>query len=275
MPFLSLTSWSLHRNLGPLRMTRWDAETKRHVTEELPQPETLSLLDLPAAAAAKGFQALEICHFHFPSTEPDYLIRLRKAFQEAGILFYSLLIDYGDITSSDESRRSADIRFIESWIDVAAQAGAERVRIIAGNANPDDREAMSRSVEALNHLAGYAGSKGVRVVTENFHKFASTAENCLQLLKACEDRIGLTADYGNFALPGKYDALAAVLPRAESVHAKAHYDDNGFPDTDEFRRCLDLAREARYEGPFTLVYDGPGDQWAGIERIRKIAEDYL
>ena len=44
----------------------------------------LMLLELPAQIAQRGIYALEICHFHLPSTTPAYLAELRQACQAAG-----------------------------------------------------------------------------------------------------------------------------------------------------------------------------------------------
>src|SRR6188472_3960418 len=107
MSYLSVSSYSLHRLLGPLRWTVWDDIEKKHVIESEPQPDIIDLLDLPGILATKGFKALEICHFHFPSTETDYLQKLKGSFEKANITFYTLLLDYGDISSEDEIRRQA------------------------------------------------------------------------------------------------------------------------------------------------------------------------
>lgn len=113
MPYLSLTSWSLHRSLGPLRMTQWDEGAQTHIMEEVPQPDLIQLLDLPRLAKARGIQALDICHFHFPSTSSEYLASLRQAFVDHGVEFYTLLVDYGDISTANAVRHQADIGFIE------------------------------------------------------------------------------------------------------------------------------------------------------------------
>lgn len=274
MPFLSLTSWSLHRNLGPLRWTRWHDTTRTQITEAQDQPELLALLELPAVLAEKGFSSLEVCHFHFPETNEAYLLALKGAFTEAGLRFYTLLLEYGDISSSDEFRRQSDIAWIKGWIDVAALAGAERVRIIAGEADPSDKDALARSIEALRELGQYGLDHGVRVVTENFKSLSSTGYNCLAIIKGCGDVIGFTSDFGNFKGEQKFDELVQTIPHSESIHAKAQTNAEGIPDETEFIRCLNIAKQAGYEGPLTLVYDGPGDMWEGIERVKKLAEPY-
>ncbi|MCQ6560105.1 hypothetical protein [Paenibacillus mendelii] len=112
-------------------------------------------------------------------------------------------------------------------------------------------------------------------MTENFHPLASTADNCLALLDRCGDRLGFTSDFGNFKGPDKYESLSRTVPASESIHAKAVTDTAGMPDGDEFVRCLEIVKLAGYEGPITLVYDGPGDMWEGIERVRALAAPYL
>lgn len=275
MPFLSLTSWSLHRLLGPLRWTRWDESTRTQITVAQEQPELLTLLELPATLANKGFASAEVCHFHFPETSEEYLGALKESFQSANLRFYTLLLEYGDVSSADEDRRTSDIAWIKGWIDIAALAGAERVRVIAGDAEPSDVQALVRSADALRELGEYASSRGVRVVTENFHSLTSVADNCLALLQQCEDALGFTSDYGNFKGSDKFEALAQTIPFSESIHAKAQTDAEGFPDADEFIRCMEIAKQAGYEGPITVVYDGPGDMWEGIERVRKLVAPYI
>ncbi|OXM82792.1 sugar phosphate isomerase/epimerase family protein [Paenibacillus rigui] len=275
MSYLSVSTWSLHRLLGPLRWTEWDAEQEIHIIREQAQPQVLTLLELPAEAARRGFQALEVCHFHFPSLEPAYLEALRAAFAEAGISFDTLLLDYGNLTSEDMKRRSADLELIRSWIDAASLAGAKQIRIIAGEAVPTDDEAIRLSAETLGGLSDYAGPKGVRVITENFRSLTSTGASCIRLLELSDECVGMITDFGNFKEPSKYDEFLLTLPHSVTVHAKAHYDENGYPDEAEFIRCLDTLRTADYNGAVALIYDGPGDMWEGLERIRRIVSPYL
>ncbi|ASS66033.1 MULTISPECIES: TIM barrel protein [unclassified Paenibacillus] len=274
MSYLSVSTWSLHRLLGPLRWTIWDQEDGIQRTALEPQPEELTLLELPAAAAARGFQALEVCHFHFPSREPDYLVELRAAFRNAGIAFDTLLLDYGDLTSPDVRRVEADERYISSWIDAAALAGAKKVRVIAGEAMPTDEDALARSAASLDRLSAYAQECGVRIVTENFKPLTSTGPSCLKLMGRTERPLAMITDFGNFKGAAKYEELAMTLPRSLSVHAKAEFDEHGIPDEQELRLCLEAVRNSGYDGSYVIIYDGPGDMWAGIERVRRIVEPY-
>lgn len=275
MSYLSVSTWSLHRLLGPLRWTYWEEESRQHKTAVQEQPEELTLLELPAEAARRGYRAVEICHFHFPSTEQEYLSRLREAFASAAVSFDTLLLDYGDLTSADETRRRADAELAKRWISFAAEAGAKRIRIIAGEAEPDDEAAIGLSARELNELGRFADALGVRVVTENFKALTSTGRSCEKLLGRLDPGIGMITDFGNFEPPSKYGEFGLILPRSASVHVKPIYDENGVPDEEELLRCLDAVKASGYDGPAVLIYDGPGDMWEGLERVRAIVEPYL
>lgn len=103
----------------------------------------------------------------------------------------------------------------------------------------------------------------------------STADNCLALLDDCGNQLGLTTDFGNFKGPTKLQELSRTIARSESIHAKAQQDEQGNLDDAEFISCMELVKEHRYEGPITIVYDGPGDMWDGINRVRKLVTPYL
>ncbi|MDG0791358.1 sugar phosphate isomerase/epimerase [Cohnella ginsengisoli] len=275
MSYLSLSTWSLHRLLGPLRWTAWDAEGERHIVNEQEQPENLTLLQLPAEAAKRGYAALEICHFHFPSTEPDYLNRLREAFQATGVRFDTLLLDYGDLTLNDSIRLTADLALIRAWIDAASLAGAKQIRIVAGERDGSDKTALAQSARHLRDLAAYANGKNVNVVTENFKALTATGEHCRELVTLTEPEVQWITDFGNFSGARKYEELEMILTHSVSVHAKAQYDDRGWPDRAEFERCLDRAIGSGFNGAYVLIYDGPGDMWEGLERIKTIVETRL
>ncbi|CAM4201088.1 sugar phosphate isomerase/epimerase [Paenibacillus alkaliterrae] len=275
MSYLSVSTWSLHRILGPLRWTVWDADSCTHQTRVQEQPQQLTLLELPAAAASRGYKAIEVCHFHFPATEASYLEQLRQSFLAADVSFDTLLLDYGDLTNTDVTRRTADISLIREWIDAASLCGAKQIRIIAGEASPTDEAAIQQAASALSELAQYAAPKDVRVVTENFKPLTSTAESSLKLLAGAGDRVGFITDFGNYHGPDKMAEIAATTPLSVSIHAKPNYVDAGIPDAESFNSYLKQVQETGYNGSYVLIYDGPGDMWQGLDRIKAIVEPYL
>lgn len=268
---LAVSTWSLHRALGKPPFTGPDTPGSQLATPTL--APAFSLLELPAKIAAEGIHTLEICHFHIPSRDPAYLKQLRTAIEKAEVELWEVLIDAGDVTDTPHAAR--DIAWIEGWIDVAGQLGATRARVIAGRAKPS-QAALQQSQQALQRLAAYAQARNVRLMTENFHDLTSTPEAVLTLLDGLEGQVGLLADFGNWKGPNKYADLAQIFPRAESYHAKCHFSAPQVMDRDDYARCLELTRAAGTVGPYSLIYDGPGnDEFTGLRLEREMVSAYL
>lgn len=275
MAYLSVSTWSLHRLLGPLRWTYWDDAAKTQETRIESQPQEIELLDLPAEAAKRGYRALEICHFHFPSTDAEFLRQLKSSFDRADMLFDTLLLDYGDLTSPDEARRAADATWMKRWIGIAAACGARRIRIIAGEADASDEAALRRSAQALAELAEYGRQAGIQVVSENFKALTIRAVNGVELVNFSQGKLGYITDFGNYHGDGKFDEIAMTAPLSQSVHVKAKDNSDGTPDASELRRCLEAVRQSGFDGAYVLIYDGPGDMWQGLDRLKPIVEPFI
>lgn len=232
----AVSSWSLHRTLTA----------------------GLSLLDLPGELARRGFDTVQLCHFHLSSREPDYLDELRSALGSAGVSLDCLLVDDGDLTGDDAAAAES---WIAGWLGVAERLGARRARVIAGRSAPSP-DTLEASAAALLRLAR---GHSVRVVTENWHELLPDAASVRELFALVGDEVGFLVDLGNWTGPDKYDQLAAVAARAETCHAKAHSHADGL-DVEDYRRSLTVLRDAGFTGPLALVYDGPDpDEWAGLD----------
>jgi sugar phosphate isomerase/epimerase len=264
---LSVSTWSLHRTLGrPAAYGPGDSVPAA-------AQEGVSLLELPALLDSFGIHTLEICHFHLPSRDRGYLREVRGAMLDAGVEPFTLLVDGGDIT--DAAHGARDLEWILGWLDDAAELGMARVRVIAGKAQPSP-EALAASIRGLSHLAKRAGELALRLTTENWLALMASPTQVFHVLDALDGQLGLCVDFGNWRHTEKYRDLAALMPRAESFHAKCHFGQDGTMEREDFVHCLELAREAPHAGPYTLIYDGPNaDEWAGLDAERTVVEPYL
>ncbi len=271
---LAVSTWSLHRDLGPMYPGVALEPASR---PDLSYGEgAITLLEAPATVAAMGIHNLEVCHFHFPRVDSEYLAEFRRQLQSAGVRFLTLLIDTGDITAPEPETREQHLAHIRRWIEIAAEAGAKQVRVIAGDAEPDpEGVCMRRSIEGLRALEEFARSLGVGVITENWHALAMSPDVLLTVLDGLEGRVGLCGDFGNYSGPTKYEDLAAILPRAITIHAKADFPRAGEIDMDDFCRCLDLSREAGFEGHYVLIFDGPGEEQPSLRQMAEVVQPYL
>lgn len=251
-PRLGVSTWSLHKSL----------------TVGTP------LLDIPAQVAAHGLSKLEVCHFHFPETSPAYLRQFRAALESAGVEFYTLLIDEGDLTHPDPTERARTLALMTHWLEVAAACGAGRVRVIAGDA-PPSAEALALSVQGLTEVVRRAEAYGLRIVVENWHPLLEHPAEVLALLAQMPGKLGLKLDFANWNAPRKYDDLVRIAPLAECTHAKAHFAAPGKMDRDDFTRCLNICREAGFTGPHILIFSDPGDEWQSLDMMREAVLPFL
>lgn len=220
----------------------------------------------------RGYERVEICHFHLASQEPAYLREMGVLFRKSGVIIQTLLIDDGDITNS--ATRENDLRWISSWIESAAHLGAENARVIAGKSPPLE-QALKYSVDGLRHCAGLGARLGVRVVTENWFETLSTPAAVDHVLDAVGPTLGFLADTGNWHGPTKYDDLHSIFARAELCHAKTSFAAGQVLDEADNSRWLDAAKQANYAGPYTLIFADEGDEWKGLDIERNFIAKHL
>jgi sugar phosphate isomerase/epimerase len=271
-PVLAVSSWSVHRALG-IKYPNAPANDVVAPAAETWGPSEITLMELPEAVARMGIDRLHICHFHLAGRDPVYIGEIRAAIGDAGVSLETLLIDDGDIAHPRERRR--DIDWISRWIGAAAALGAKRARVIGGKQKPSP-EAIDLAVDGLGELARRGKAEGVRVITENWLDLLAGPREVTEVLDRLDGEVGLLADFGNWKGPRKYADLAAIIDRAEDSHAKAHFPRVGEMDVDDFGRCLTVADQAGYDGPYTLIYEGPdADEWEALAMERDFVRDHF
>lgn len=269
MPSLSISTWSLHRQLG----RAWYVPSENGLENRNQGTDGVPLMEIPKMVARHGIHQLEVCHFHFPSIADDYLEAFRDQLSEHGVAFYTLLIDTGDITHPDPVQRENELELIKKWIDVAGVCGARYARVVAGEAEANS-ETIALSAQNLGMLADYAEKKGVLVATENFKKLTQRADTVQEILDRCEKNVGLCTDFGNFKGQDKYSDLAAVMPRATTIHAKGNYV-GGQLDRVDFKKCMQTVMENKFDGPCVLIFSDDGEEWPYLESLKEEVLTYF
>lgn len=247
---IGVSSWAVHDELGAPPFFGIEAGAQIPPFS-LPQG-ALPLLGWPAEIKKRGFSCLHLCHFHLPTRDADYLAELRAAIDQSGLQLHALLVDEGDVTHPQTGRRDQD--WIAGWFPVAAQLGAQNVRVIAGKTA--DEEALNRSVAALGGLARQAEIEGVSLLTENWFGVLDSPDAVRELMARTDEKIELLLDFGNWDGPEKYEKLAQIAPLAQSCHAKANFGASGELDESDYRKCLNLPFPKSFRGPFILVNGG-------------------
>lgn len=266
LAYKAVSTWSLHRTLGNFSAPGSAVDGGKVVGP--PELESgLTLLELIPELAAREFNTLQIVHFHLESTDDAYLATVKTALAENNINLDMLLIDAGDLTAPYIEEQLA---WYHRWLDVAEKLGADRARLCVGRSEPT----QDLLVASGTHLATLAEAHpAVQVVTENWMEMTPDAATLLTALNAAGPIVGLLVDLGNWSAPEKYEELAKIADRGIASHAKCSFNENG-PDEDDFRRSLKILKNAGFDGPLALIYDGPSDdEWTALETEWAIVQD--
>ncbi|MGB8817237.1 MAG: sugar phosphate isomerase/epimerase [Rhizobiaceae bacterium] len=268
MPEIAVSTWSLHRLLG-ITYANGPGVTPTGKADLTFGRGELTLEDLPAELARRGYNRVEICHFNLASQDASYLSSVRTAFEASGVVIQTLLIDDGDIT--DPAARERDSAWIASWIESAALLGAQNARVIAGKARASP-DTIAMAVNGLKAMTELGKSCGVRIVTENWFDTLSAPDAVHRILDGVGPDLGFLADTGNWRGPEKYADLESIFGRAELCHAKADFGHGLAIDAEDYRKSINAAIVAGYSGPFALIFDGDGNEWAGLAAERAFLE---
>jgi len=284
MSYAAVSSFSLHRQLGPLYLERRDEEGALQPVV-FPFPQEHSIEEFGELAKTRlGVKAIELCQLQFADASPQRITALRAMLDEAGTKVLTVPIDIGDLTTESDVYRADDVARIEKWFEIAHLLGAKYVRVNAGAPIGGAGQVSRGAVVALKELSDRAKALGMELLVENHGGASSDPDFMLQLLEDVgHDRLGLLLDLGNFEplisishgrfagkeLPtigidvsGVYENIERLAPVASLVHAKAiDPAADGTPLVD-LPRALGIVAASGYSGSVSVEWEGQlGDPW--------------
>ncbi len=285
MSYLAVSSFSLHKALGPLRLEmRREDGTLDDLLIDFPRTLTFEEF-IGQARDTVGVKAVELCQLQFDSAVPERIEHLRAALDEAGMRMLTMPIDIGDLGHVNAAWRADDEARIKNWFTIAKQLGASYVRVNAGSpGSVVTQDAWAGLVASLRSLGDAANSMGLRLLVENHGGTSSSPEFLLPLQAAVGlDRLGILLDLGNFDplvgisharftntdvedtgidLEPMYAAIARLAPHATLIHAKSvdpARDGTPLPD---LPRALSIVAASGYTGSISIEWEGRlGDPW--------------
>ncbi|TAK25004.1 MAG: sugar phosphate isomerase/epimerase [Chloroflexota bacterium] len=296
---LAVSTWSLHANLGPIRLSSRDTHGNR-VPWVWEQPKTLDVMDFPAEARRQlGVSRLEICQMHLESQDPAYLDRLTAAVSAAGATIVNVPIDVGNISAADARIRGEDLAEIESWIDAAARIGAGGVRVNTNGPPPMAGEpvgGLDVTIDSYKRLADRCDRHGITLHVENHGGISSDVDKLIQLIESVgPDRLRLCLDVGNYepvisaqsaVFHGEpwphidpsplYDAVTRTAKYTGVLHAKTmKFDEQGNHLGWDVGRALKIVADSGFTGDISIEYGGGVDEWENCRRTRALIERVL
>ena len=265
---LGCSSWSYHT---PIREGRLDQMAWLRLCAEELELDGVELLDL-----------------HFPSTDRDYLRKVKQVCTSLGLTISCASVS-NDFGVTGEGARSRELAKVQSWVEIAAYLGAPVLRVFAGwvpiqayarkegvlakvreavGGRPDPkRELWPATIEQLAACAEFAAERGVVLGIENHNGrgivgSADEVERCLRDVGSPWLRLNLdTGDYGDL------DSIARTLPHAVHVHGKLYdLDADGSDRKQDWPAIARILREGAYRGFVSIEYEGREDAMAAVPR---------
>jgi len=270
---IAISTWSFHNHF----QSTLDEGSKRPA-----QP--LALLDFPEMIADRyKVHSLELVAPHFASFEAAYFEELKGRLTRARSRVVNIPVDIpelfagGGLSDPDGKVRATAVTAVKKWIDVARRIGARSVRCDPGKFNPLD---LAPTVKSYKELAAYGRSHAIYVIIEN-HMGVGTEhpEDLVKLFKEVGGEfIGALPDFGNWGDEvTRLRGLALLFPYARTVcHAKGlEFDAGGNETKFDFKRCVEISKEAKYRGVYSIEFEGPGDAYEGVQKVVNELERFL
>lgn len=230
----------------------------------------MTLHDLLDMAAAWRLDAVEPTSYYFSSEEPEYLHSLKAKAFRLGLDISGTAIRNNFCLPAGE-KREAEIAHVKKWIDHSVEFGAPCIRIFAGNENKDvtDEQALPWVLECTKECCDYAGTRGVFLAIENHGYLTQTAEDVLRIVDGVNHEwLGVNLDTGNFK-SDPYGNLARLAPKAITAQVKVEVrtQDGSGTEPADFKRIVQILRDANYRGYVALEYEGKEDPMEAVPRI--------
>jgi sugar phosphate isomerase/epimerase len=191
----------------------------------------MSVAQWARIGAELGLDAIDLSILFVPDRTLASAARLRRQIEAEGMRV-SMVTTYPDFTHPDRAQRAKELALEQDAIAVAAEVGAELVRVTDGQAHPETglQEGVEWAIEGLTRLVESTSSSGVTLAFENHAKpgvwsytdFSQTPEVFLRIVAGtapCGLRINFDAGNASAFAADPLALLRQVLPRVVSIHA--------------------------------------------------------
>ena len=273
---LSLAQWSLHNAI-------WKRQ--------------LDPYNFTAKAKELGFEGVEFVNQLYPDVMKakdktaalkQFISKLNTAAKTEDIENVLIMIDgEGDLAVPSISERNQAIENHKAWVETAAAMGCHSIRINLFGER-DEIAWKAQAAESMRKLGEFAAPYKVNIIVENHGYLSSNAALVMEMLAEVNlPNCGTLPDFGNFCLEreagkrwdaacireyDRYQGVKELLPKAFAVSAKSHdFDQAGNETHTDFKRMLQLVKDAGYTGFIGVEYEGQQlDEISGIIATKEL-----
>ena len=265
----------------------------------------LTLHDIPAAAAALGFDLVELNDLFYPPPRFSRLRylpwrlwgalvgrdawrtfqrswvgsastrqRLRTACDQASVRCAAFTLN-SDFTGQPRQQPAA-LAYAAAGLATTAALGAPIMRVTRDCREKSDAlitpGVLERVIDGLRQAVKLAQAAGIRLALENHWGLTTEPAAMLRVVQEVNSPwLGVCLDLGNFPPAQRLAGVELLAPYAIHAHAKAgQFTANGEETQIDYRTELAILSQAGYRGPLVIEYEGDGDPAAGIQRTRDL-----
>ncbi len=224
------------------------------------------------------------------SSDPEYLRRVKIKCLKHGLPIGYLASGVGLAGTEEEAARK--VAQAKSDVDVASYLGAQLVHVFArGGTLPEDHdeyEALwSQMIRRFQEVSDYAAEKGVIIGVQNHDNgsWAMTGDEVIRILEETgRENFTFIMDTGQWKGSIGSDPRGVIkdpnpniheehiemtAPYASYVRAKVYKVDSGREEYLDYKRIIEILREADYNGNLSIVLEHQGTQFDDEEAMRR------
>ena len=196
----------------------------------------------------------EIWNGMFPSTEEDFLKKLKEGLEERGLELANLCVDGPHIWEDDPAAREQNYQNALVYLKAAKFLNARTIRIDAGGReNTFTNEQFDLIVKRYKEYAQFAYDNGFKAGPENHWGAEAVPENMVRICQAVDHPgFGVLLHFrGN-----EGDALMA--PWAMHTHISWDVTEN------HLDKSISTLLEANYQGYFSIEHHSAKNEYAAV-----------
>ena len=179
----------------------------------------------------------------------------------------------GDLSSEDNISRVNAVENHKPWVETANEMGCHSIRVNLNGSTENVESWKVSSKESLANLCDYALNYDINVIVENHGGFSSDADLLMNVITDVNrSNCGTLPDFGNFCISNewgaasggcsneydKYLGVTKMMSKAFAVSAKSYdFDVNGDEKIVDYKRMLEIVKNANYSGFIGVEYEGP------------------
>lgn len=216
-----------------------------------------------------GFTQLDPWNAHIERAYDDngYLAELKASGEDLGLPYGCIAVDGAHIYEPSAQAREENCRRRYRWLEIAAELGAEQLRIDAGGREEALDDILPVIVAGYRDIIDRARSHGIQIIIENHWGPTNDLVGMRRLLDAVPD-LGLLFDSHNWPAGALEQAWREYAKDAALTHVKTFtFDANGNDPTVDVPGLVRLLQDAGYDGAWGIESSPEdGDELGAAEK---------